>query len=131
MKFFAPLLALTLLVDPTNAAVIYYSTHAPNSNTIDVGASYANLFKVAKFNISLAMLTGATVKVIRIANTGSITVTNTGGITASIEALDDTFTAKQLTAGHDPYQPTVNLGNAIASESSGDKAVIVEFFGHL
>lgn len=117
MKFFVTFLALSALIGPAKAAVIYYDTHASYSNTIDVGASYANLFKIAKFNIPQATLTGASVKVIHRARTGSITVTNTGGITASIQALDSAFTAKQFHAGHDSSQPTVNLGDAMDPES--------------
>ncbi len=117
MKFFVTFLTLSALIGPAKAAVIYYDTHASYSNTIDVGASYANLFKIAKFNIPQATLTGASVKVIHRARTGSITVTNTGGITASILALDSAFTAKQFHAGHDSSQPTVNLGDAMDPES--------------
>lgn len=92
-------------------AVVYYDTRTYYSSTIDVGSSFVNIFNIAKFNIPEATLTGVTVKVIQSTMTGSITVTNTGGVAASIEAFDSAFTARQFTTGLGYSQTTVNLNN--------------------
>ena len=47
--------------------------------------------------------------------TGSITVTNTGGVAASIEAFDSAFTAKQFTTGLGYSQTTVNINDVVTS----------------
>jgi len=111
MKLLAPLIALVAFANSAKAAVVYYDTRTYYSSTIDVGSSYVNTFNVAKFNIPQATLTGVTVKVIQSAMTGSITVTNTGGVAASIEAFDSAFTARQFTSGLGYSQTTVNLNN--------------------
>ena len=115
MKFIAPLLALTAFASSAKAAVIYYDTRTYYSNTIDVGSLYVNLFNIAKFDIPQATLTGITVKVIQSALTGSITVTNTGGVAAAIEAFDSAFTARQFTSGLGYAQTTVNLSDVVTT----------------
>ena len=115
MKFLTPLLALTALASSAKAAVVYYDTRTYYSNTIDVGSSFVNIFNVAKFNIPQATLTGVTVKVVQSTMTGSITVTNTGGVAASIEAFDSAFTAKQFTTGLGYSQTTVNINDVVTS----------------
>jgi len=114
MKLLSPLLAFSALASTANAA-IYYDTRTYYSNTIDVGSSFVNIFNVAKFNIPQATLTGVTVKVVQSTMVGSITITNTGGVAAAIEAFDSQFTARQITAGLGYAQTTVDINNVVTS----------------
>ena len=111
MKLLAPLLAFTALASSAKAAVVYYDTRTHYSNTIDVGASYVNLFDVAKFNIPEAVLTGVTVKVVQSTMKGSITISNTGDVAAGIEAFESDFTARQFTTGLGYSLVTVNISD--------------------
>lgn len=104
MKLLAPLLALTALASTASAA-IYYDTRTYYSNTIDVGATYVNIFDVAKFNIPEAVLTGVTVKVVQSTMKGSITVTNPGTIVAQVNEFEAQFNTRQITSGLG-YTPT-------------------------
>lgn len=115
MKQLAPLLALAALASSAKAAVTYYDTRTYYSNTIDVGSSFVNIFDVAKFNIPQATLTGVTVKVVQSTLTGSITVTNTGGVAATMEQFNSAFTAKQFTTGLGYSQSTVNINDVVTS----------------
>lgn len=115
MKLLVPLFALTALASSANAAVTYYDTRTYYSNTIDVGSSFVNIFNVAKFNIPQATLTGVTVKVVQSTMTGSITVTNTGGVAATMEQFNSAFTAKQFTTGLGYSQSTITLNDVVTS----------------
>lgn len=115
MKFLASLLALTALASTAKAAVVYYDTRTYYSNTIDVGSSYVNLFNVAKFNIPQAVLTGVTVKVTQSTMTGSITISNTGGIASAIESFESAFTVRQSTTGLGYSQTTMTIDNVVTT----------------
>lgn len=115
MKLLAPLLALSALASSAKAAVVYHDTRTYYSNTIDVGSSFVNIFNVAKFNIPQATLTGVTVKVVQSTMTGSITITNTGGLAASVEAFNTAFTARQFTTGLGYSQTTVNIYDVVTT----------------
>jgi hypothetical protein len=115
MKLLVPLLALTVLASSANAAVTYYDTRTYYSNTIDVGSSFVNIFDVAKFNIPEAVLTGVTVKVVQSTMTGSITITNTGGVASAIEGFDSAFSVRQFTTGLGYAPTTVNINDVVTS----------------
>ena len=114
MKLLGSLLALCALASSASAA-IYYDTRTYYSNTIDVGSSSVNIFDVAKFNIPQATLTGVTVKVVQSTMTGSITITNTGGVAAAIEAFNSEFTSREFTAGLGYSLATVNINNVVTT----------------
>lgn len=113
MKLFTSLFSLIALTGAANAA-IYYDTRTYYSNTIDVDGAY-NIFNVAKFNIPEATLTGVTVKVVQSTMTGSITITNTGALAASVLAFDSTFTARQSTTGLGYSQTTVSIDDVVTT----------------
>lgn len=115
MKLFTSLFSLIALMGAANAAVTYYDSRTYYSSTIDVGSSFVNIFDVAKFNIPQATLTSVTVKVIQSTMTGSITVTNTGSIAATVELFNSAFTARQFTSGLGYTQTTVNINNVVTS----------------
>lgn len=118
MKLSTSMFALVALAGSATAATTYYDSRTYYSNTTDVGSSFSN-FNVAKFNITGATLTSVTVKVVQSTMTGSITVTNNGGVPATIEAFDSAFTARQLSGGSNPNlgytSTTLNINDVVTS----------------
>lgn len=108
------LFALAALASQASATT-YFGTTTYYSSTMDVGSSFNNTFTVSKFNIPEATITGITVKVIQSTMVGSITVTNSAAIAATIDSFNSTFTAKQFTSGLGYTQTSVNINDVVTT----------------
>lgn len=107
------LIAAAALASRANAAT-YFGTATYYSATMDVGSSLQN-FTVAKFNIPEATITSITVKVTQSTLVGSITVTNSSIVEASITGLDSRFISRGVTSGLGYNQTTVWIQGVVTT----------------